>query len=166
MIKGVPSIYLNGLLGIPNYKGKLDENRSINRQIINLKTLQEELADTHSLRYTIFKKILDIISIRRREGAFDLNGGFEVHYINDYIVSVLLYSEDKSERIFALNNLSNNKQLVQIDKGLLELNENSHCLDIISKELIHIKDKSSQFKFELTPYQVSWLKKHEKFDVS
>ncbi len=162
VIKGVPSIYINGLLGIPNYKGKLDENRSINRQIINLKTLREELTGTHSLKYTILNKILDLISIRRRERAFDLNGGFEVHFINDNIVSVLLYSEDKSERIFALNNLSNNKQLVQIDNGLLELNENSHCIDIISKELIHIKENSSQFMFELTPYQVSWLKKHEK----
>ena len=34
MIKGVPSIYINGLLAIPNYEGEIDENRSINRQIL------------------------------------------------------------------------------------------------------------------------------------
>jgi sucrose phosphorylase len=35
MVKSVPAIYINGLLGIPNYQGEIDENRTINREILN-----------------------------------------------------------------------------------------------------------------------------------
>ncbi|OLS20023.1 MAG: Sucrose phosphorylase [Candidatus Heimdallarchaeota archaeon LC_3] len=156
MLKGVPSIYINGLLGIPNYKGKLDENRSINRQILNKQEIISSLTDKKTKMHQIFEKMKKLINIRQREECFDLKGQFEVLNLNESVVSVLLSSYTQKNKIIALVNTSSLPKKVKVDNSLLNSGE-LIIKDLVSgKEYEKLKTDNS-IEITLNPYQICWL---------
>ncbi len=156
MIKGVSSIYINGLLAIPNYKGEIDENRSINRQILNKKELDELLTDKDSIAYKVFSKIKTLINIRTVEKAFELRGHVKPFLVSDTVVSVLISSSKETDKIIALVNVSSKDQLIHLDLKNIEMDGIDCYKDLIS----HAKysNKSKELRLTLKPYQICWLK--------
>ncbi|MHA1990392.1 MAG: alpha-amylase family glycosyl hydrolase [Candidatus Hodarchaeales archaeon] len=157
MIKGVPSIYINGLLGIHNNKDFLDENRSINREILVENKIYSELNDKNSIMTMIFNKIKKLITIRRTEDSFDLTGTFKVIKIDESIVSVLLMSESKKESIFALVNVSNAKRNLLFSRSRIKWTNNK-IIDLITGKTYESPVDDDLCEFTLGPYQISWLK--------
>ena len=158
MIRGIPSIYINGLMGISNYKGELDENRSINRQILDENRLDEELNDRNSRTYKIFSKIMNLIKIRIKEEAFTPHGSFATHFINNAIVSVLLTSPDSKQKIFIMINVTKEDQIVKIDLDKIDMEKGTHFVDIIAEVDYNSIKLTRTLEIILKPYQTCWLK--------
>ena len=157
MIKGVPSIYINGLLGISNSKDLLDENRSINRQILDEKEINSELQDEGSHMSKVLDRILELISIRRKESAFDLNGSYQVLSLNENVVSVLLSSYSKADKLIALVNVSDSDKSLEVDCYQLGFAK-SFLTDLIFDKVYKIPPKGDLLKITLSPYQICWLR--------
>lgn len=161
-VRGIPGIYINGLLGANNYfpEEGLDENRTVNREIFSYNALTETLNDKSSQESRVFEMVKELLAIRRRESAFSLNAKAIIipEYHNQSIVAAELFSADNMERILCCYNVSSEPQRLTIPKltsrgtgkwkNLLEPHE-ERCFD---REVIDI---------ELEPYQALWLKKVE-----
>lgn len=159
-VRGIPGVYINGLLGTKNYFPEvgLDENRTVNREIFNYNKLSEVLSDKNSQEFKAFEMLKELLAIRRKEKAFSLNAKSIIipEYHNNSIVAAELFSADNKERILCCYNVSAENQRLTIPKlssrgigkwkNLVEPNEER----IFSKEVIDI---------ELEPYKVLWLKK-------
>ncbi len=159
LIKGVPSLYINGLLGIPNYEGDLDENRTINRQILSKIYLDEKLNDKNSQMYTVFSKMLNLIKIRTNEKAFDPAGQMGTYPINDAVVSSLISSFDDKDKIFSVVNVSNKEQFIRLDTEVFGAKYGNYCTDIITGLDYEVIDSNNELELLLKPYQIYWLKK-------
>ncbi len=157
MIKGVPSIYINGLLGITNNKNPLDENRTINRQILNLKDLDSSLKDKRSHMFNVMDEILKLISIRKNESAFDVNGPYEVIPVNDSIVSVVLFSSSARSKLIALVNVSETNHNIGIDHSQFKFKAD-FLTDLVSRKTYAIPPKEDLLEITLSAYQVCWLR--------
>ncbi|MHA1226475.1 MAG: alpha-amylase family glycosyl hydrolase [Candidatus Hodarchaeales archaeon] len=166
MIKGVPSIYINGLLGIPNFRGELDENRSINRQILSKNYIDKELNNKNSKMYNIFSEMMHLIKIRTEEKSFDPAGQMKVYPINDAVISVLLSSSDDCDKIFALVNVSDRSQVVRIDIKIFESQNGDYCRDIVSGIDYEINNVTKDLQMSLNPYQICWLKRINKQNLN
>lgn len=146
-LKGVPAVYLNGLLGALNdHEGvkKTGNNRDINRKNFNLKDLVKEIEDKNSRTHKVFYGYLNLIENRIGEKAFHPNGGQEVLFLNKSVFSLVRTSPDRKETVIALHNLSKRRQTVNLEEGLY--------YDLISR-------KECGKNVELEPYQVRWLKR-------
>ncbi len=157
MIKGVPSIYINGLLGITNNKEKLDENRTINRQVLYAKELNIELNNKNSQMSLLMSEVLKLIAIRKGEEAFDLDGTFEVLDLNPTVVSVLLSDKTSTKKLIAMVNVSNFKQEIFVDCSQLGFNQEL-LFDVITKNPLKIPAQGTKLSIKLAPYQISWLR--------
>lgn len=146
-LKGVPAIYLNGLIGALNDREgaeKTGYNRDINRKNFNLKDLLTEIEDEKSRTHKVFYGYLNLIERRIGERAFHPNGGQKVLFLNKSVFSVLRTSPDGGETLIALHNLSDRRQSVRLEEGFY--------YDVISR-------KKYRSNVELEPYQVCWLKR-------
>ena len=154
-IKGVPSIYINGLFGISNYSGELDENRSINRQVLDKDTLIQSVQDKNSVHSRIFNKIIQLLDIRKQEDAFEFKGSYSVFNLHENVVSILLSSNDMKNEIFSITNVSNKKVNIQIEASSFSTSK-SELNDLIGHK--HYEKTNSIFSIQLDPYQICWLK--------
>jgi glycosidase len=161
MIKGVPSIYINGLLGIPNSEETLDENRTVNRQRLNESELLNILRDEANINSQILTELLRITEIRQNEPSFDLAGRFKPVTIHDSIVSIILSSNDQKDNLLAMVNVSN--EIVNLKLDLKNLGGNKqrpeiHLVDILANEIIRETSNISEISVMLEPYQARWIK--------
>ena len=147
---GVPGIYFHSLVGSRNYHEavrKTRRNRAINREKLNFDNIKEELNEEGSLRYNLFKRYKQLISIRIHEPCFDPFSMFEFLTLGKEIFAVKRYSKESSEYILALHNFKNSEIEVDISpyhEGVL--------MDIISHQYIE------QGTFTMQPYEILWLK--------
>eukprot|EP00771_Trimastix_marina_P001984 gnl/Trimastix_PCT/3094.p1 GENE.gnl/Trimastix_PCT/3094~~gnl/Trimastix_PCT/3094.p1 ORF type:complete len:651 (+),score=138.80 gnl/Trimastix_PCT/3094:32-1954(+) len=68
--RGVPSFYVTGLLGLDNNPGDLDENRSLNRERLDVDRINQLLENTESRTRLVLDSILRLVRIRQSESAF------------------------------------------------------------------------------------------------
>jgi sucrose phosphorylase len=147
---GVPGVYFHSLVGSQSYHEavrKTRRNRTINREKLNFDNIKEELEDENGLRYNIFKRYKQLISIRTNETAFDPYSPFEFLDIGSKAFGIKHYSKDNSEYIIALYNFTNKTIEVDISKYCDE-----DLLEIITHKLYENK------KFKMKPYDILWLK--------
>ena len=70
---GVPAIYYHSLLGSENDIAGMENsgiNRRINREKLNLDTLEQELAETGSLRQRVYGELVRLLEIRKQHKVF------------------------------------------------------------------------------------------------
>ena len=100
---GFPAIYFHSLVGSLNdIDGmvKSNDNRSINREKLNLNLLRKELNGSNSKRNLIFQKLRKLISIRKKTKAFHPFGSFQV--------------KDSSSPLYVLQRSSDNESILFI----------------------------------------------------
>jgi sucrose phosphorylase len=156
MIKSVPAIYINGLLGIPNFGGNLEENRSINREILEYNHIIGQLEDKKSKTSQIFNDIMKLIKIRVREEAFDPKGDIEPLFVHENVISVLISSPCNRNRILALVNISKSNLEIIIQRKMIQSKRGT---DLITETVIEFNHSSK--KLQLREYQTCWIKLEE-----
>lgn len=160
MTRSIPGIYINGLVGAPNYcpRQGLDENRTINRQIFNEKWLCRQLDNPNSSMGKTFKAVIKLLKIRSQEATFNPNYP-PVELLeadNKAVVSVLLKGKNSKECLIGIVNVSPAKQKINTDIGGINTTK-KNWRDIISGVSYTANDPKT-LTLELTPYQILWLK--------
>ncbi len=159
VLMGVPGIYLHGFLGSKNDADLVIEEkstRSINRKTLNKKELLRSLENPETTTYHVTRELVKLIEIRKRQHAFHPNSPQKILKLADEIFSVLRYTQDHSEIVLTVTNVSSKKIPLTInlkDWGVLG-NHTWH--DLLSKRMY--KTENNQLSFVVDPYQILWLK--------
>jgi len=144
-VRGIPALYFQGLFGARNYSPTLglDENRTINREIFHAESLYPVLDNPETREGQIFRAVLNLCEIRKKEPAFNPHNGFEViKSPSRPVVAILLKADDPKDNILSVINVG----MFAANPGI-DIPEN--YVDILTGE-----NPASM----LRPYQVWWLK--------
>lgn len=158
VIRGVPGIYIHGLLGSVNdYKAfkASGHKRDINRAVINTADVEKELLDPGSKLSLLFSRGLGLLRARREERAFHPRGSQKVLMLSPGVFAVLRISPDGSERIIALTGVSPHPLEIEInlkDTG----SEQSRWKDILGGS--EWKSDGDILRIAIKPYGIVWLK--------
>lgn len=153
---GVPGIYFHSIVGSQNYKDGVKHsgiNRTINREKHNIDWLENELSTLGSLAKTIFDSYKRMISIRINEEAFNPFGEFNFLDLDQRVFAIDKFNIDKTTRILALNNYSNEKITITLPKEI-----KLPLCDILSSNFCDESTEKKEATITLEPYQIMWLK--------
>lgn len=156
-LRGVPGIYLHGLIGTTNdFESILttDSKRAINRTVIDQHALMQALNDPNSKASHINRKLGVLMNIRTTRKAFHPNGGQKVLSLSSALFSVLRISSDKAERILCLANVTDKTVDVQVSLSDLDTEE-THWRDLILDNPVYAQTAS--LAVTLKAYDVVWL---------
>lgn len=152
-IEGVPAFYIHTLLGTENDQQRVEHTgsfRSINRHIWDADQLEQKLeGDTHHAR--VFSTLTSLLNIRRAQKAFHPNATMFTLHTGDQIFAFWRQSIDRRQSIFAIYNLSDQPQSLQLSE--LNLTMNDSWIDLITGD--RFEDRYGHLK--LMPYQFVWL---------
>lgn len=156
-LRGVPAIYLHGLLGSQNDTQDVlitRVARAVNRHNIDEETLTQDLENPNSRAAQISRRIVQLISTRRLNKAFHPNGGQEILDISPGVFGVKRISPDGTEPVVCLTNVTAEIQSVNPSKALM----GEPCKawrDLITKQVFFTE--SGDLTITMAPYGVLWL---------
>ncbi len=156
-LRGVPGIYLHGLIGTRNDTDKAlvtKTKRDINRKYVDTQYLLKRLKDPESRIRRISQELPKLTDIRRQHRAFHPNGAQHVLDLDPKVFALLRQSPEKDEHILALTNVSDRSVTVAIPLSRLESLE-IRWFELVEEEVWHVHDQ--QLEITLEPYAVRWL---------
>ena len=145
-LRGIPSIYFHSLTATPNDLDGVRASgaaRSINRHRWQEEELDAWLRDAASPGHIVLGEILRRLRIRIAQPAFHPDGAQRVLGLPDALFGVERSAPDGGQKIIAVANVSDRRQLFQIGVGGV-------LSDLIS-------GWRGRGKVELAAYQVVWL---------
>ncbi len=158
VLTGVPGIYIHGLLGSKNDAELVIEEkqtRSINRKNIKADELLNSLESSRSTTFMVTTRLIRLIKKRIREKVFHPNAPQRILPLSDALFTVMRFTEDQSEFLLSVINVTSKPQQLNISKKQLQAPV-VHWKDIISKK--PYEWKKDNLHLELAPYQIIWLK--------
>jgi len=120
-LEGLPAVYIHSLLGTENnHQGMAHTGRArtINRFQWPAEELESALADESRHHKAVFAEMKRLIQIRRKQPAFHPNATQYTLHFSDEIFAFWRESLDRDQSIFALHNVSCERQTIP----LVELN--------------------------------------------
>jgi glucosylglycerate phosphorylase len=150
-LTGVPGIYFHSLFGSRSWQAGVahsGRSRSINRQKLDLDSLERELQDRASLRSQVFAGLAALLQIRAGQAAFDPYGQQQVVEAGPGIFALWRTTPSGDQRILCLQNVTDTVQTVPA--GLMP----TPALELVSSQPI---DRTTGQSFILQPYQTAWL---------
>ncbi|MGL5939500.1 MAG: alpha-amylase family glycosyl hydrolase [Waterburya sp.] len=168
VLKGVPGIYLHGLIGTSNDVDtaiKTKSKRDINRQIISENTLYEELKLPNSKLSQLTTALGKLLETRVQQRAFHPQGEQQILTLTNKCFIVLRASPDYQEHILTITNISNQNCQLEIPLAQLKLDncesfvctspEDNYWYDLIGNRGWRVKQQ--KLSLVLQPYDVVWL---------
>ena len=159
-LEGIPAFYIHSVLGTTNdyeLMKKNSQNRSINRKSWDFNEIKNKLLDDKSINNQVYKSIINLIKIRKKQPAFHPNAIQFTFNLGKNFFGIWRQSLDKKQSIFSVTNVTNIFQYLDLTE--LNLIESEKWWDLISsKDIDDIKSTIA-----LKAYQTVWisnLKKH------
>ncbi|MBE9043639.1 sugar phosphorylase [Pleurocapsales cyanobacterium LEGE 10410] len=166
VLKGVPGIYLHGLIGTSNDVDtviKTKSKRDINRQIISETVLDKKLKLPNSKVSRLTQALGKLLEIRVQQRAFHPQGEQQILTLSDKCFVVLRIAPGGKEHILTVTNVSN--QICQLEIPLAELKslkliadtilDNNYWYDLIGNRGWRVQQQ--KLFLVLQPYDVVWL---------
>ena len=158
-IRGVPAIYFHSMFGSRGWLGGVEEtgqNRAINRQKLDLGSLERDLADPASLRHQVFGQLSHLLKIRSSCSAFHPAGPQTILKGGDSVLAMLRESPTGDERVLCLQNVSGKPGSIECDLRAIfeDVQQSGQVYDLISNQELPIQ---RNVKLTLRPYQTLWL---------
>ena len=158
-LAGIPGIYIHSLLATHNDYKRMEStghNRSINRHQWDYKTLQRMLSDetdneNHSTHRQAFSEIKRLLRIRQQQSAFHPNATQFTLHLGDKIFGYWRQSDDKSQSIFCISNISPETQHLALSD--INLISTHHWFDLLSETVLNRDD----MEITISPYQTLWI---------
>lgn len=157
VLKGVPGIYVHGLLGSLNdieaiHAGQ--EKRNINRKNLDKTELINVLNDERSTTARIVKGMVRMLKARTSDPAFHPNADQRVLEVSDSLFCVLRSAANGS-RILAVTNVTGSKHdfSCQIESSRTA---DSQWTEMFTGQLLEAENGVLEFSME--PYSVKWFK--------
>ena len=156
-IRGIPANYINGLLGSPNYYSAsgLDEHRTINRQIFDIRSLNRYLLDKKSQMKSVTQAVKNIITIRQKEPLFSPSAPVPQNLNLQQKSLIATVTQNSRSSLVNITNVDSISHRATLDFNKLKIN-GSTAIDIISGSKFTIS--SGRIIFSLDAYQPIWLK--------
>ena len=148
--EGVPAIYFNSLFGTSNDEAKYiitENNRDLNRYRWNYKNINKKLRNSKSKQSIFYKRITNLLEIRRKQKAFHPNGLRSSINMGSKIFCFKRQSFDKKQTILCITNLSSKVQCTRINHKFLTWK------NLLNNKNNHISNKM----IRLEPFQTVWL---------
>ncbi len=148
--EGVPAIYFNSIFGTSNDEAKFvitGNNRDVNRYKWNLKNISNKLNNKDSKEYYFYKKISNLLSIKKKQKAFHPNASRENINLGPKIFCFKRESINKKQTIICITNLSSKIQYLKLSKKFLKYK------DLLGSKIFFTIDK----RIKLDPCQTMWL---------
>ncbi|MCC0175962.1 sugar phosphorylase [Waterburya agarophytonicola K14] len=166
VLKGVPGIYLHGLIGTSNDVDtviKTKSKRDINRQVISETVLDKELKLANSKLSQLTQALGKLLENRVRQRAFHPQGKQQILNLSHQCFVVLRVAPDGKEHILTITNVSNQTCQLEIPLDCLPLNnsylgsspENNYWYDLIGNRGWRVQQQ--KIFLVLHPYDVIWL---------
>jgi len=157
VLRGVPGIYLHGLLGTTNdIKGVMSNasNRAINRMVIDGNSMLELLDDPFSKISRINRELGRLLKIRTKIRAFHPNGDQHILVVSPNIFAILRTSPEKDQHVLCLVNVT--PFVCHMDIPIEDsIRGETHWFDIVSEnEWFADEDK---MHIAMLPYDTMWL---------
>ena len=153
-MEGIPAIYIQNLLGSKNDLQKLKNTnikRSVNRRNWDFEELIKLLKKNQSLNEKIYKSIIRLFSLRKKQPAFHPNATQFTLQLEKHFFGIWRQSLDRRQSIFCISNLSKYKKKVSLlDINLIATND---WYDILSNKNI----EEITGNYTLSAYQSIWL---------
>jgi sucrose phosphorylase len=187
-VVGVPGIYFHSLFGSrgwPEGVRLTGRNRTINRQKLELATIEAELEDRTSLRWQVFRRYTGLLRARSSSPAFHPHGRQHMVELDDEaILAILRTSADGHEQALCLHNVCAQPRRAAIPAslfgparppdphGMAEAGGYVRCaaraggaavVDLLTGRgvdclTVGSATPSQHLTVQLAPYQVMWLK--------
>ena len=109
-LRGVPAIYFHSMFGSRGDRPGAESSglpRRVNRQKLDQRELEAELADSASMRGQVFGGCQRDLQMRRRHAAFHPCGEQRVLAVDPRVFAVRRISPDGTDRVLCLHNVSN-----------------------------------------------------------
>jgi sucrose phosphorylase len=158
-MRGVPATYFHSLFGSRGWVEGVQQtgqNRAINRQKLNFRQLELDLADHSSLRNQVFSRLSRLLRARSSSAAFNPNGPQKVIVGSDSVLAILRVSPSGDDSVLCLFNLSRQPSTFEINpKDIFsDLEKTDLVSDILSAKKVPAK---SSPLVALSPYEILWL---------
>ena len=147
---GIPAIYFHSLFGSLNYYKGVEEtgiNRTINREKLNLKTLEKELSDPFSIRCLVFHNFIKMLKARKTHKSFHPKSGFNILKLEKRIFCIVRGTETGYKNIILIHNFSASTVKVNIPADIWH----HPRIDLLSGN--NFKSK----QIEVPPLSIIWL---------
>ena len=168
VLKGVPGIYLHGLIGSTNDVDavlRTKSKRDINRQIIDASKLDEELNLPNSKLSRLTHYLSRILEIRVRQKAFHPNGEQQILSLSPECFVVLRIAPNCEEHILTLTNVTNKVCQIEVPLAQLQLEkpgaitcatpDDTYWYDLVGKRGWRVAEQ--KLTLVLQPYDIVWL---------
>ncbi len=156
VLKGVPGVYLLGLIGKRNDVEAVkatQSKRAINRTILDYQTLMKAWNDPNNKLYRI-RELGGYGLVRMQHRAFHPTGDQEVLLLSPQVFSVLRISPEQDERILALVNVSNRSCDLEVPLDRLGTGD-PRWYDLLSGT--RYEASGGRIPVHLEPYDVIWI---------
>lgn len=151
-MQGIPAVYIHSLTASPNDLEHVEQTgrtRSINRRIWEENELEYLLSNPVTPQAEVFTELTRMLRIRRAQPAFSPDARQDVVKINTDLFILKRTSEDNSQRIFAISNVT--ERILKLPLATLGFLENG-LSDLLAHERRIVEDE-----LVLYPYQTVWL---------
>jgi sucrose phosphorylase len=152
---GLPAVYIHSLLGSRNDAEGVRQTgraRTINRERLSYQDVKDALCNPVTRRARIFDGYSRLILARRGERAFHPNAGQQVMDLPSSIFGVRRQSQDGSQTIMALHNVTSKEHSIRISS----LSSNRKFFDCLQREMIDSVDT-----VVLSPFTSMWLREED-----
>ena len=149
---GVPGIYFHSLFGSLGWVegvSKTGMKRTINRQKLDLKDIENELAEPNSRRTVVLRRLKSLLKVRTTHAAFDPYQPQQVLDLNPAIFTILR-GQSESDQVICLHNVSGETQTAHFD--LSNIGKQS-AVDMLSGRII----TGEHITVIMEPYETVWL---------
>jgi len=157
-LKGIPGIYFHSLFGSRNWIDGVNftgRARTINREKLQVGSLEDELNDLGSLRNLVFSGYKTLLAARISNASFHPNGEQKVLNLHKGIFSVLRSSPDGEKAVICMHNVqgkSLDMNLQLSDFGIIRIRT---LRDLLSDKVFVVENNTASIRTE--PYSVLWL---------
>lgn len=153
-LEGMPGIYLHSLLGTRNDHARVENSghyRAINRHQWDYALLEEELEREDSTHSEVFRRIKNLLSIRRQQPAFHPNATQFTLHLGAALFGYWRQSMDRRQSVFCISNVSD--QALPLALSDINLIGTDEWVDLIGAQRFHSRDEV----VEVRPYQTLWI---------
>ena len=160
-LEGIPAFYIHSVLGTTNdyeLMKKQSQNRSINRKSWDINEIKKKLLDDKSINNQVYKSIINLINIRKKQPAFHPNAIQFTFNLGKNFFGIWRQSLNKKQSIFSVTNVTNIFQYLDLTE--LNLIESEKWWELINNnEITNIKSIIA-----LKAYQTVWISNFKNFN--
>jgi glycosidase len=154
---GVPGIYFHSLFGSrgwPEGVAQTGRNRTINRQKLDRKQLETEMADPDSLRARVFQSLARLLRARASHPAFHPHGTQRVLDAGKGVFTLLRTAPDQDRAVLCLVNVTARPAVVDLDLNKLPIDPSRPLVDLYSNRRWLA---GNPLFFRMRPYRIYWF---------